>query len=154
MLQRRFGQEAACGGHRFPISRRDYAACSTLDWQRKGREGQEKLEREPWRFCQTRSQESLVQARDGETSNVEVVKMFCGRIWGVKGRYEADYVAMAKWKRKVRELCAWSANDMMEGRETRWGQAVKRIPGWKPQARTRSTGGGTGSFPKEIPSSW
>ena len=80
--------------------------------------------------------------------NVEEVKRFWWVLQGVKGRYEADHMAMAKWKRKVRELCAGSANDMLLGLDTRWEKVVRKMLGWRALGPDKLNGWWHRVFPK------
>ena len=80
------------------------------------------------------------------------VKKFCGGIWDVKGRYETDHEAMKEWKKNAREISAWAKTDnILEDRDARWGQVVRKMPGWKAPGPDKIHGWWHKVFPKTNP---
>ena len=67
----------------------------------------------------------------------------------MKGSYEADHEAMKEWKRNARKVSAEAkTDDILEDRDARWGQAVRKMPGCKAPGPDKIHGWWHKVFPK------
>ena len=73
---------------------------------------------------------------------------FWGRIWGVRGRHEAEHEEVARWIERVRRLGTSEPENMSESRDASWSYAAKRMPGWKAPGPDKIHGWWHRAFPK------
>ena len=96
-----------------------------------------------------RDPKSLRTKETGEIyADADEVEEFWGRIWGVRGRHEAEHEAVARWSERVRRLGTGEPENMSESRDASWSYAAKRMPGWKAPGPDTIHGWWHRAFPK------